>query len=276
MNLGVDRINMQIIRCLDTQGYISYGTFAADGQVLRLIGEFFNELIPDGSSIQVSKLLAPIVPSNIFCIGLNYADHAAETGASIPEFPVVFMKPTSAINHPGCAIPIPNCCTHGPEVDFEAELAVVIGKAARNVKEAHALDYVFGYTAANDISARKWQKHGGGGQWIRGKGFDGFCPLGPVLVTADAISNPNALRIRTVLNGIIMQDGNTADMLFSVARLISLLSQDTTLLPGTVILTGTPSGVGFTRKPPVFLQPGDNVVIEIDGIGRLENVIVAS
>lgn len=267
---------MQIIRFLDTQDYEGYGTPTDDGNVLRLKGSLFNELIPDGTITSIAKILAPIVPCNIFCIGLNYADHAAETGAIVPEYPVVFMKPTSAVNHPGAPISIPACCTHGPEVDFEAELAVVIGKIARNVIESQALEHVFGYTVANDISARRWQKHGGGGQWVRGKSFDGFCPLGPMLVTADAISNVQQLRIRSLLNGQVMQDGNTANMLFSVARLISLLSQDTTLLPGTVILTGTPAGVGFTRKPPVFLQPGDTIVIDVEGIGRLENPIIAS
>jgi len=128
-----------------------------------------------------------------------------------------------------------------------------------------------GYTCANDVSARRWQKHGGGGQWIRGKGFDTFCPLGPVLVTADEIPDPQTLFVRTRLNGETMQDGNTADMIFTVAELISLLSRDTTLLPGTVILTGTPAGVGFARTPPVFLAPGDEVVVEIGGIGRLVN-----
>jgi len=265
---------MHIIRFLDTNGWERYGIPADNGSALILHGNIFGELTTDGASAHIAKLLAPIVPSNIFCIGLNYADHALETGAKTPEYPVVFMKPTSALNHPHAVIPIPACCTHGLEVDFEAELAVIIGKNARNVCEDKALEYVYGYTAANDISARRWQKYGGGGQWTRGKSFDGFCPLGPMLVTAEEIPNPQNLKIRSILNGKIMQDSDTANMLFSVARLISLLSQDTTLLQGTVILTGTPAGVGFIRKPPVFLQPSDNIVIEIEHIGRLENLVM--
>ena len=169
---------------------------------------------------------------------------------------------------------LPACCQHGPEVDYEAELAVVIGKTARNVSEEDALEYVFGYTCANDVSARRWQKHGGGGQWVKGKSFDSFCPLGPVLVTADEIPDPQTLKVESILNGKVMQDGHTSDMIFPVARLIQLLSQDTTLLPGTLILTGTPAGVGFARKPPVFLADGDRIEVRISGIGVLSNSVV--
>lgn len=217
-------------------------------------------------------LLAPVVPSNIFCIGLNYREHAKEGGAAIPERPVVFMKPTSTLLDPGRPIVIPACCDPEGEVDYECELAVVIGKTAHNVSKEEALDYVFGYTAANDVSARKWQFMPGG-QWIRGKGFDTFCPLGPVLVTADEIPDPQTLHIRTILNGKTMQDHTTGDMIFSVAELISFLSQDTTLLPNTVILTGTPQGVGCVRKPPVWLKDGDEVVVELEKIGRLVNPV---
>jgi 2-keto-4-pentenoate hydratase/2-oxohepta-3-ene-1,7-dioic acid hydratase in catechol pathway len=158
-------------------------------------------------------------------------------------------------------------------VDYEAELAVVIGKAALDVPVESALDYVLGYTCANDVSARRWQKHGGGGQWGRGKGFDTFCPLGPVLVTADEIPDPQKLQIRCLLNGEIMQSGHSSDMIFSVATLISELSQDRTLSPGTVILTGTPPGVGVARNPPVFLSDDDVVTIEIEHIGQLTNTV---
>jgi len=267
---------MHIIRFLDCNGQEGYGVPGDDGGALRLRGDLFSGLRPSGEWTQVAQLLAPLVPCNIFCIGLNYPAHTAETGARIPEYPVLFMKPTSALNHPGAPIPIPACCIHGPEVDFEAELAVVIGRPARDVPEACALEYVFGYSVANDVSARRWQKHGGGGQWVRSKGFDGFCPLGPVLVTADEIPDPQGLRVRSRLNGELMQDGHTSAMLYPVARLISLLSQDTTLLPGTLILTGTPAGVGVARTPPVFLLPGDTIVVEVEGIGRLENPVVAA
>ncbi|KOR32500.1 5-carboxymethyl-2-hydroxymuconate isomerase [Achromatium sp. WMS3] len=267
---------MRIIRFLDPQNQVHYGIPNDTGLATELTGNTLTELIPKTRQIQISRLLAPIIPTNMYCIGLNYADHAAETGAKTPEHPVVFMKPTSTINHPDATITIPACCTHGPEVDFEAELAVIIGQKCKDVSASYALKYVFAYTIANDISARKWQKHAGGGQWIRGKSFDGFCPLGPVLVTADTIPNPQDLWIRSTLNGQIMQDSHTSNMIFSVAHLISFLSQDTTLLPGTVILTGTPAGVGMARTPPRFLQPNDSIEIAIENIGSLTNSIIAA
>ena len=158
-------------------------------------------------------------------------------------------------------------------MDYECELAVVIEKSAKNVERHQAFDYVLGYTCANDVSARRWQKEGGGKQWCRGKSFDTFCPLGPCLVTPDEIPDPNTLKIKTMLNDKIMQDSTTADMIFDVPALISFLSEGTTLLPGTVILTGTPQGVGFARNPPVFLKKGDKVTIEIEGIGALVNSV---
>jgi 2-keto-4-pentenoate hydratase/2-oxohepta-3-ene-1,7-dioic acid hydratase in catechol pathway len=160
-------------------------------------------------------------------------------------------------------------------VDYECELAVVIGKTARNVKRENALDYVLGYTCANDVSARDWQMKWGGGQWCRGKTFDTFAPMGPCLVLKDEIPDPNTLRIKTILNGDVMQDWNTDDMIFDVPTLIEFLSGDTTLLPGTVILTGTPHGIGAARKPPVFLRAGDTVSIEIEKIGTLTNPVIA-
>jgi 2-keto-4-pentenoate hydratase/2-oxohepta-3-ene-1,7-dioic acid hydratase in catechol pathway len=215
-------------------------------------------------------------PANIFCIGLNYRKHAEETGAELPVHPVVFMKPTTAAIGPGEAIRIPAACEHGPEVDYECELAVVIGRPGRNIPEADALRHVKGFTCANDVSARRWQKNGGGGQWVRGKSFDTFCPLGPQLVALDQIGDPQNLRITTTLNGRVMQDSNTCDMIFAVPRLIAFLSRDTTLLENTVILTGTPSGVGVARSPQVFLKPGDEVTVEIEKIGRLTNPVVAA
>jgi 2-keto-4-pentenoate hydratase/2-oxohepta-3-ene-1,7-dioic acid hydratase in catechol pathway len=265
---------MRIVRFIDGEDRICLGEERVGGYVEVLEGELFGELLPTGRTARIRKLLAPLAPVNVFCIGLNYRDHAAETGMAAPPYPVVFMKPTSAVSHPGDPIRIPACRLQGPEVDYECELAVVIGKAARDVPEAEALRHIFGYTVGNDVSARRWQKHGGGGQWVRGKGFDTFCPLGPVLVTADEIPDPQRLRLKTTVNGTVLQDGTTADMIFSVARLVSFLSQDTTLLPGTVILTGTPAGVGFVRKPPVFLQPGDRVTVEVEGIGALANPVI--
>jgi 2-keto-4-pentenoate hydratase/2-oxohepta-3-ene-1,7-dioic acid hydratase in catechol pathway len=159
-------------------------------------------------------------------------------------------------------------------VDYECELAVVIGKVCKNASRQNALDYVLGYTCANDVSARDWQKQFGGGQWCRGKGFDTFCPLGPCLVTPDEIPNPNTLKIRTVVNGEVLQDWTTEDMIFDVPRLIEFLSGSTTLLPGTVILTGTPHGVGMARKPPRWLKAGDQVSVEIEKIGTLTNPVM--
>ena len=160
-----------------------------------------------------------------------------------------------------------------PQVDYEAELAVVIGRLAKNVKKEQALDYVAGYTCANDISARRWQKHAGAKQWIKGKSFDTFCPVGPFLVTKDEIQDPHSLEIQCRLNGQVLQKSNTSDMIFSINEIIEYLSESTTLLPGTLILTGTPSGVGFTRKPPKYLMPGDILETEIEGIGTLTNSI---
>ncbi|MET0100166.1 MAG: fumarylacetoacetate hydrolase family protein [Sedimenticola sp.] len=262
---------MRITRFIDDRGETRFGRELDPGQAELLEGDLFGDLRGTGEIVDIGRRLAPLVPVNIFCIGLNYREHARETGIALPENPVIFMKPTSALSHPGDDIVLPACSHHGPEVDYEAELAVVIGKAARNVPQTDALDHVFGYTCANDVSARKWQMHGGGGQWIKGKSFDTFCPLGPVLVTADEIPDPQRLAVRATLNGEVMQDGNTSDMIFTVASLIHQLSQDTTLLPGTVILTGTPSGVGFARDPQVYLSAGDRIDVQIDGIGRLEN-----
>ena len=266
---------MRIIRFIDEKGETSFGEKTGDGQARLLTGDLLSGLQPGGETRQVSKLLAPLDPANIFCIGLNYREHAVESGVDIPKQPIVFMKPTSTLNHPGDPIRLP-AVQHDSETDYECELAVVIGRACRNASQADALSFVLGYTCGHDVSARTWQLHGGGGQWIRGKGFDTFCPLGPVLVTADEIPDPQTLGIRTILNGETMQDHTTGDMIFSVAELIAFLSQDTTLLPGTVILTGTPQGVGFARKPPVWLQAGDTVAIEVDRIGRLENPVAAA
>lgn len=219
------------------------------------------------------KLLAPIIPPAIYCIGLNYRQHAEEMGVAIPERPIVFMKSVNALQNPGDPVELPRKA-RSDKVDYECELAVVINRACKNVRVEEALNYVLGYSCANDVSARDWQKEWGGGQWCRGKSFDGFCPLGPVLVTADEIPNPNSLNISTTLNGRTVQEANTSDMIFNVAELISFLSESTTLMPGSLILTGTPSGVGAGRTPPLWMMPGDKVTIEIEKIGQLVNPIV--
>ncbi|MCK5101060.1 MAG: fumarylacetoacetate hydrolase family protein [Desulfobacteraceae bacterium] len=213
------------------------------------------------------------IPPAIFCIGLNYRLHAEETGLEIPKYPVVFMKNPACVTSDGSDIIIPESCIDPPQVDYEAELAVVIGKLAKNVKKEQALDYVAGYTCANDISARRWQKHAGAQQWIKGKSFDTFCPVGPFLVAKDEIQDPHSLEIQCRVNGQVLQKSNTSDMIFSINEIIEYLSESATLLPGTLILTGTPSGVGFTRNPPKYLMPGDILETEIEGIGILTNFI---
>ncbi len=263
---------MRIIRYEDSAGNIGLAVEGPDGVARAADGDLFGPLTLTDRKADIHKQLAPLVPTAILCIGLNYRRHAAEGNAPIPQWPVLFMKSPGAIQNPGDPIYLPRHLK-SDEVDYECELAVVIGKRCKNVRRGEALDYVFGYTGANDVSARDWQKQYGGSQWCRGKTFDTFCPLGPVLVTKDEIPNPNSLQIKTVLNGAVMQDWNTDDMIFDVPTLIEFLSGSTTLLPGTVILTGTPHGVGMARKPPVLLKDGDEITIEIDRIGALTNPV---
>jgi len=265
---------MRIIRYQDPQGAVRHAAQQSDGSARQIVGDMFGAYEVTGEPARVEKLLAPVAPVAFFCIGLNYRRHAEEGKAPIPQFPVLFMKSPAAVQNPGDPIVLPRHL-RSEEVDYECELAVVIGKRCKNVPKETALEYVLGYTCANDVSARDWQGKWGGSQWCRGKTFDTFAPLGPCLVLGDEIPDPSALKIRTVLNGQVMQDWNTGDMIFDVPTLIAFLSGSTTLLPGTVILTGTPHGVGFARKPPVFLQTGDSVTIEIDRIGVLTNPVVA-
>jgi 2-keto-4-pentenoate hydratase/2-oxohepta-3-ene-1,7-dioic acid hydratase in catechol pathway len=263
---------MKIIRYQDSKGVVDYAAQQPEGKAFKLSGDIFAWPRVTGEVADVTKLLAPLMPTVFFCIGLNYRKHAEESNAPIPEFPVVFMKNPAAVQDPGGPILLPRRLKSS-DVDYECELAVVIGKRCKNVAKESALEYVLGYCCANDISARDWQGKWGGGQWCRGKTFDTFGPLGPCLVTTDEIRNPNELRIRTILNDKVMQDSNTKDMIFDVPSLIAFLSGSTTLLPGTVILTGTPSGVGAAVKPPRFLQPGDLITVEIENIGSLTNPV---
>ncbi len=264
---------MKIIRCLNEDGRTCLGRSHDDGSVTAIVGELLDEYHDSHQPIKVAKLLAPIEPCDIVCIGLNYMRHAQESGRPRPEHPVVFMKLSSALQNPLDPIVLPRKL-RSDEVDYECELAVVIGRACKNVSKADALKYVLGYTCANDVSARDWQGKWGGSQWCRGKTFDTFAPLGPCLVTPDEIPNPNNLGIRTILNGQVMQDWNTNDMIFDVATLIEFLSGSTTLRAGTVILTGTPHGIGAARKPTVFLKHGDTVSIELEKIGTLTNPVI--
>jgi 2-keto-4-pentenoate hydratase/2-oxohepta-3-ene-1,7-dioic acid hydratase in catechol pathway len=264
---------MKLIRYLDSAGRAHFGSEQPDGSALRIEGDIYGAHRVTTERADLRKLLAPVVPSQILCIGLNYRQHAEETKARIPERPILFVKGINTLAHPGDAILIPQHL-RSDEVDYECELAVVIGKAAKNVTRKQAMDHVLGYTCANDVSARDWQHRRGGGQWCRGKTFDTFCPLGPCLVTADEIDSPNSLSIKTILNGQVVQDWDTGDMIFDIPALIEFLSASTTLLPGTVILTGTPHGVGAARKPPLWLKAGDTVTIEIEKIGKLTNPVV--
>lgn len=207
------------------------------------------------------------VPSKIICVGLNYRDHAEETGLALPSRPLLFAKWPNTLIGPGDAIVLPAI---SDEVDYEAELGVVIGKQASRVTVADALGHVQGYVCANDVSARDIQFLDG--QWVRGKSLDTFCPVGP-LVPASEVPDPQALRIRAILNGRTLQDSNTAQMIFPVAEVVSFISQAITLEPGDLILTGTPAGVGFARRPKIFLRPGDEITIEIDGVGALTNPV---
>jgi 2-keto-4-pentenoate hydratase/2-oxohepta-3-ene-1,7-dioic acid hydratase in catechol pathway len=263
---------MKIIRCRDSRGNIVHAAQQPDGSAFRIAGDIFSSFGVTAEEVEIKKLLAPVQPSSIICIGLNYRKHAEEAGAKFPEYPVVFFKGINTLQNPGEAIQIP---THlrSDKVDYECELAVVIGRACKNASRNNALDFVLGYTCSNDVSARDWQLERGGGQWCRGKSFDTFTPLGPVLVTRDEILNSNGLQIRTILNGQVMQDWNTNDMIFDVPSLIEFLSGSTTLQPGTVILTGTPHGVGMAQKPPRWLKAGDEVSIEIEKIGALQNPV---
>jgi 2-keto-4-pentenoate hydratase/2-oxohepta-3-ene-1,7-dioic acid hydratase in catechol pathway len=266
---------MRIIRFKGIEGQVYCGCQYNGTTAAVIKGDIFTAMEVTNRRVVVKELLSPIIPSAILCIGLNYKMHATETGLSLPAYPVLFLKNPGAVTGPTSDIVIPLSCLEPPQVDFEVELAVVMGKEAKDIKKEDALDYVLGYTCSNDISARIWQKHAGGKQWCRGKSFDTFCPLGPELVTKDEIDEPHKLAMECRLNGEVMQNASTSDMIFSVMEIISFLSESTTLLPGSVILTGTPSGVGFTRKPPVYLKPGDLLETTIENIGTMSNPITS-
>jgi 2-keto-4-pentenoate hydratase/2-oxohepta-3-ene-1,7-dioic acid hydratase in catechol pathway len=265
---------MRIARFELDNGDITYAVQQADGSFLRAEGDpLAGTLVVSRQVATPRRWLAPVEPSVILCIGRNYAEHAKEGGAPPPDYPILFIKNPNALNGHEQPIVLPKVC--GDEVDFEGELVVVIGKAAKDVSREKALEYVLGYTIGHDVSARIWQEQKGGSQWCRGKSFDTFAPMGPVLVTADEIPDPSVLEVMTRYNGEVVQHGRTADMIFDVPALISFLSQDTTLLPGTAIMTGTPKGVGWARTPKLLLKPGVRVEVEIPGIGVLVNSVVA-
>ncbi len=264
---------MKIIR-FQSDNQIHLGEPIDSTTAYRIEGDLFTSCKVTNEKLKIEKLLAPLIPTDILCIGLNYRKDAAESNSPIPVNPMLFIKSSNTLNNPFDPIYIPK---RSSMIDFECELCVVIGKAAKHVSKEKALDYVFGYTIANDVSARDWQRDKalGGGQFARGKSFDSFCPIGPCIVTKDEIPNPNSLQLKTTLNGELMQDYNTNDMIFDVPTLIESLSSTLTLRPGSIILTGTPHGVGFARTPPVWLKPGDSLKLEIEKIGTLENPIAA-
>lgn len=260
---------VKVIRFISQRNEELFGIYRDDTWAEIIYGNIFGSYLPTGQHAKIKQLLPPLLPVDILAVGLNYRDHADEVGMTYPDLPILFIKATSSVIGHGDTILLPAA---GPDqVDYEAELAIIIGKKAKNVPPERALDYIFGYTCANDISARDWQIEKQKRQWARGKSFDTFCPLGPWIITKEEIVDPQSLQIRTIINGEVLQDSNTANMIFSVTDLISDLSRSITLLPGTVILTGTPKGVGFTRNPPVFLKEGDEVTVEIEKIGRLTN-----
>jgi 2-keto-4-pentenoate hydratase/2-oxohepta-3-ene-1,7-dioic acid hydratase in catechol pathway len=231
------------------------------------------ETLPRGAVLPLGDLvLGPPVPrpGKLICVGLNYKDHAAESNMAVPKSPVTFSKYVTSVVGPGTPIRLPAVSA---QVDYEAELAVVIGRRAKHVSVEAAWDHVLGYTNLNDVSARDLQF--ADGQWQRGKSCDTFAPMGPAIVTRDAAGDPHKLRIQLRLNGSTLQDSSTEQLIFGIDHVVSFLSQTVTLEPGDVIATGTPPGVGFARKPPVFLKPGDVVEVEVEGLGVLVNPVIA-
>lgn len=264
---------MKIFRYLDQAGTMGFGRFDEQGQTFLILKKDDGDFEVTDQRITPFRLLTPIDFRCIYAVGLNYRAHAEESGQEPPKYPMIFMKAPTSIQNPGDPIVLPRFL-RSDRVDYEGELGVVIGRPCKNVKPEDALTYVLGYTCTNDVSARDWQKEKGGGQFCRGKSFDTFCPSGPCLVTADEIPDPSKLTIRTFVNEDKMQESSTDDLIFDIPHIISFLSGSTTLLPGTLILTGTPSGVGDARDPRRYLVPGDEVTVEIDEIGMLTNPVV--
>jgi len=246
------------------------GLFQAGGSALAKIRDALAKS-PAGRPLSEVKLKAPIPrPGKIICIGLNYSDHAAETGQAIPAFPVVFAKYENTVIADGESIVLPKVSN---QVDYEAELGFVIGRKGRYISEADALSYVAGYLPVNDVSARDFQNRTS--QWTMGKTFDTFAPMGPAITTADEIRDPHSLNIRLSIGGEVLQNSNTRNLIFGIPKLVASLSEVITLEPGDIVSTGTPPGVGSARKPQRWLRPGDVVRIEIEGVGVLSNPVVA-
>ncbi|KAI1811866.1 fumarylacetoacetate hydrolase [Poronia punctata] len=278
----------RLVRFLGRNGKVYYGdavlpkgvTDISQAKQARVVtGDIFGKHEVTDHVADIRLLLAPLALEDVKtvrCLGLNYALHAKESGLPIPKYPVLFYKPATSLSGPTDPIPVHKQAQESPGLDYECELVIVIGKACADVSEAEALDYVLGYAIGNDVSHRDWQLERGGGQWSLGKGFDGWAPYGPGIISADLIKDPQKLRIQTRLNGQTVQDSNTADMIFNVRQTIAFLSKGTTLLPGDLIFTGTPSGVGMGRKPQVWMKDGDVVEVELEGVGVCTNKVVFS
>ncbi|CAI7579892.1 unnamed protein product [Penicillium bialowiezense] len=275
-----------LVRFLAKDGQIYYGdailpsgeSNIAKATKARVIqGDIFGQHQVTEQVAEVKLLLSPLSRKDIGtvrCLGLNYEQHAKESNLPIPKYPVLFYKPVTSISGPTDDIPVPQIAQEGEGLDYECELVIVIGKEANEVPEHKALDYVLGYAVGNDVSHRDWQIKRGGGQWGLGKGFDGWAPFGPGIVSSSVIKDPNALQISTKLNGRTVQSSSTKDMIFHVAKTISFLSQGTTLQPGDLIFTGTPQGVGMGRKPALWLKDGDEVEVSLEGVGSCVNRVV--
>jgi 2-keto-4-pentenoate hydratase/2-oxohepta-3-ene-1,7-dioic acid hydratase in catechol pathway len=260
------------VLALDPNKYPNMTAFLAAGQSALSEADRMarGELRANSTNLSQVKLLAPVLrPTKIVAIGLNYLDHARETRMEIPKRPIIFAKFPSSINGPDAPVVLPK---DDPQGDYEAELAVVIGRTCKRVSESEAMNYVAGYMPLNDVSARRWQF--ADKQWVRGKSCDTFCPTGPWLTTRDAVPDPHSLYIRMRVNANIVQDSNTSNLIFRIPKLIEFISESITLEPGDIIATGTPDGVGVFRKPPVFLKPGDVMEVDIEGLGVLRNEVV--
>lgn len=263
---------MKIFRVVDADGRAVWASSANGTDFTRLAGTF-PDFAPTEEPLEVSRLLAPVErPPAIWCVGLNFHEHAKETGQAVPEYPILFLKTAGCIIGPGDVIELPRGLKSN-KVDYEVELTVVIGKGGKNIPAERAAMHILGFTIANDVSARDWQKVAGGGQWVRGKAFDTSCPLGPCIATPDELEPLDQRCLRSWINGELRQHSTPADMMFSVYELVAFVSRSTTLEPGTLILTGTPHGVGFAMNPRQFLKLGDQIRMEIDGIGVLENPV---
>ncbi|KAI1333100.1 fumarylacetoacetate hydrolase [Xylariaceae sp. FL0255] len=275
----------RLIRFLAKNGNVYYGDAILPAGVsdiskakkAKIIsGDIFAKYEVTDQVADVRLLLAPLALEDVKtvrCLGLNYALHAKESGMPIPKYPVLFYKPVTSLSGPTDPIPVHPMAREAPGLDYECELVAVIGKPCTDVSEAEALDYVFGYAIGNDVSQREWQIARGGGQWSLGKGFDGWAPYGPGIVSSSIIKDPNSLNISTRLNGKTVQESNTSDMIFNVKQTISFLSKGHTLLPGDLIFTGTPSGVGMGRNPKLWLKDGDVVEVELEGVGVCTNKV---